>query len=89
MSQIRCVFGGFGFRLHVVFVLCGSSTHCPWEYPVEGMLSQSWQPWCWGHYSVWKVRVLFYVFGALELQEGQYCDILALENNVDIAHFIR
>lgn len=45
------------FRLHVGFVLCGSSTRCPWEYPAAGTLSPSWQPWCLGHYSVWKVRV--------------------------------
>lgn len=52
-----CVLGGFIFRLHVAFLLCGSSTHCPWEYPAEGMLSQSWLHWCWGHYSVWKVHL--------------------------------
>lgn len=45
----------FIFRLHVVCLICGSSTHCPWECPPEGTLSPSWQPWCWGHYSVWKV----------------------------------
>lgn len=54
--QIKlCFVGGFMFRLHAVFVLYGSSTHCPWEYPAEGTPSQSWQPWFLGHYSVWKV----------------------------------
>lgn len=38
---LNCVLGGFSCRLRCVFVLCGSSTHCPLEYPAEGMQSQS------------------------------------------------
>lgn len=61
------------FRLHVVFVLCGSSTHYPWECPAEEMLSQSWQPWCWGHYSVWKVHfspVKYFFFNVMQIHSS-------------------
>lgn len=45
------------FRLHAVFLLCGFSTRCPWACPAEGMLSQSWQLWCWGLCSAWNAEV--------------------------------
>lgn len=56
LTILLLCWGGL-LRRRVVFALCGSSTHCPWGCPAGGMLSRSWQPWCWGQYSVWKVHI--------------------------------
>lgn len=55
LCRCCCNLGGFMCRPHFFLVLFGSWTRCPWECPAEEMLNQSWQPWCWGHYSVCRV----------------------------------